>query len=267
MGAGHVFVRSIVEDEYAVKRWEPGGVDTQAALLALVARGHLGRRAAERKLALGVVPLADFASGRSPRSQWEIMDARFTLRAVPLTGGRLADWAVSQAGYDALEAAVRRTARVGDEVPAEATPRASGVVLETRTIYPVDPLVGRVVGGLDAGGVVAMSLVIYDRQPRPPTKHLTLQGIRDVFIHPLLEGVASLLGAGDLHGRSVLELRIGRVAGIVDIDDRGGRRDMPRQLALGGELSMPADESELESLADQWRDDLGRDAGYLRLRP
>jgi hypothetical protein len=194
------------------------------------------------------------------------MDARFTLRAVPLTGGRLAGWAVSQAGYDALAATVRHTAGVGDDVPVEVTPRASGVVLEARTVYPVEPLAGRVVGGLDAGGVVVMSLVIYDRQPRPTTKYLTLQGIGDVFIHPLLQGVASLLARGELHGRSLLELRIGRVSGTIDIDDEGGRRNMPRQFPLAGEVSMPADESELASLADEWRDDLGRDAGYLRLR-
>jgi hypothetical protein len=48
----------------------------------------------------------------------------------------------------------------------------------------------------------------------------------------------------------------------------GEQAVFPQDLPLGGEVSLPlaADVSEVDALADQWRDDLGRATGLETLR-
>jgi hypothetical protein len=96
---------------------------------------------------------------------------------------------------------------------------------------------------------------------------MTLNGFRDELIVPLLTAVCDMLTAAELFGRSVLQLDLSRLTQVATLDDDGRSAEPPR-LPLGGEITLPLepDKASLHGLADRWRDDVARAAGYHRFR-
>jgi hypothetical protein len=195
------------------------------------------------------------------------------LRAAPLTPDRLADWAVSKRAGDALVHAVwelTHDARIVEEP----TPAASGLIVRARTNGTVPPLIGLEPQGwsattvADAAGIVGAGIQYWVSTPPREQTTLTLMGLRDAVIVPLLRAVSSIIEAAEVYGRCLLELRVGYVADVLRLDDVGGHKPI-RAVPVGGEITFPLDpgSDELAALADRWRDDIGREAGYPTLRP
>jgi hypothetical protein len=276
IGNGQVFVRSVAEDRDLGRRYRAGGVETQAALLSLAERGRSGAEQARAKLDLQVAPLVPLKLGLAQFGTVRAANGVIALRAVPVTPGRLPDWAVSQSGYDALRETARSLARGGEPAP-EPEPgdmNASGLRVRAGSdnLLPPDVLPARdgvAIVAADAAGVVGASMQMGIWTPARETTRLTLNGIRNHFFMPLLEAVTSLLMAAEAFGRVLLELRIGSLEQVVTLDDTGGFKQIPPDLPLGAELTLPIDPDgdQLAAAADQWRSDAGRAAGYVTLRP
>jgi hypothetical protein len=123
--------------------------------------------------------------------------------------------------------------------------------------------------GVDAARVLVAEIVMGSSQPRGELTRLTLNGVRDGILGPLLRAVLDLLRAGELYGRTLLEVSIGQLNDVLELDDSGGHRHVPVGLPLGAELSLPLgdDSPEVSDVLEIWRADVGRSAGYLTLRP
>lgn len=275
MSNGQVFVRSVAMDRDLGRVYRPGGVETQAALLELADRGRIGVERAREKLIPDRAPYAAMQIGISPGHAASATNALVGLRAIPVTVGTFADWAVSKRGYIAVDQAARILSRRTDGYalnPPEL--HASGLSVSSRSENLMLPEVeptrdGVVTVATDAAGIVVAAIRFGVWTPsREPTR-LTLNGVRDAVFVPLLGAVCSVLDAAEAYGRVILELRIGRLEQVITVDDEGGFKTIPSNLPLGGELTLPLspDGIEIEQLANRWRADAGRAAGYMTLLP
>jgi hypothetical protein len=269
---GAVYVRGVAQD----RRYEARGVDTQAALIAIAARGATGVQRARERFEADRVPLAQ--GGLGIGSGWGILGierTRVALRAAPISAGRLDDWAVSRRGMESATGVVRQLTRRDDDAEPSLTPAASGLVaqMSTRDFVPIFDGADQThswnaTAVLDRSGVVGTSVLFGEWDPPRPTIRLTLNGLRDHIVRPLIDAVAQMLEEGELYGRSLLELRIGDLAPVVQLDDEGGLKPLPGNLPIGGEINLPLEgTAELDALADLWRAEIGRAAGYFTLRP
>jgi hypothetical protein len=77
-----------------------------------------------------------------------------------------------------------------------------------------------------------------------------------------------VLDDAEPYGRSELRITIRQMDQVAVPDDAGGPKPVPPDLPIGGEVSLPLapDRTEVQQLADQWRGDIGRAAGYHALR-
>jgi len=277
MRNGQVFVRSVAQDKDARKVYVAGGVETQAVLLDLADRGRTGIEHARQRLDPLLTPLARWGARietqRGAHPGWQVINACVGVRAVPVGGGaRFADWAVSQRALETVKAAARRLARGDDEHPLhDVTPHASGlmaIALSTRLLEGAPQGSGSVTVAADAAGVVSAGIGFGVIEPRPDPAVRTLNGFRDEVLLPLIEAAVTVLEEAEMYGRVLLELGVGRLEDVLILDDEGGRKQLG-PVPVGGELTLPVapDRSEVRALADRWRSDVGRAAGYLTLRP
>ena len=273
MGNGQVFVRSVAEDR---RVYRPGGVEAQTVLVDLVERGRRGDLRASDRLTDWDAPFLLGALGFVPRQAlgryvWNLPAGALGLRAAPVTGGRLEDWAVSALARDALEEAVRPLGQLGDAT-VEHILHISGLAARARG--PMQLLPGtaerHVIASVavDTAGILGASLIWGASSPPMEPIPVTLNGLRDALLVPLLTAVCSLLTDAELFGRSILRLNISSLDQVVEIDDAGQRTAVPGDLPIGSQISLPlsADAVELHRVADQWRGDIGRAAGFSELR-
>jgi hypothetical protein len=82
---------------------------------------------------------------------------------------------------------------------------------------------------------------------------------RDGIIGPLLHALVGILDGGELYGRSILELQIGRLAETVRMTEGGEEYLLTPHLRLWGDIALPVgpEGAEADTLADRWRDALG----------
>jgi hypothetical protein len=272
MSNGQVFVRSVAQDRNAGRVYRAGGVETQAVLLGLADRGRTGVEKARAKFDPNVAPLAAMSVGISSGYSAGI-DARVGLRAIPVTGVRLADWSVSHAARVALENAAVALAGHPHRDAFDLRPYASGLVLTARSTTLLGKLRTGAANGVirvatDAVGVVSASITYGVYDPPEPVTYLTLNGVRDLVIRPLIEAVVSMLEAAEALGRTLLELRFSRLEPAIGLDN-GERSNIPSNTVVGGELALPQerDGSDITALAERWRAEVGRAAGYPTLLP
>jgi hypothetical protein len=273
MGNGQVFVRSVAQDRVAHRIYKAQGIETQVALLALADRGRSGADRAKAKLNPERAPLAAAHVGLSSAFMATSERGLIGVRAVPVTGDRLADWGVSAGAAGALGTAARKLARREDTLPLDdPVPHASGLTVSARSEDLLGVTTEKRDGiarvGTDTAGLVVGAFQFSVWEPKRPTTHLTLDGMRDLVLRPLLESILGVLNTGELYGRVLLELRVGALDEVIQLDDAGGQKAVPRRLPVGGELALPlsSGSAELDGLLDQWRSDVGRAAGYLTLR-
>ena len=276
MGNGQVFVRSVAEDRDLVRRYRPGGVETQAVLLELADRGRNGVERARAKLEPARAPLAASQIGTSSlRAGVHARDALVGIRAIPVTSGRFFDWAVSQRGHAALERATRALASRSDGVALDPVQlHASGLSVSARSdslLMDSDGVAkdGVVTIATDAAGLVVASIQFSVWDPPRETMRLTLDGLRELVFVPLLRAACSVLDDAEAYGRAILELRIGRLEPVITLEEDGLFKAIPPDLPLGAEVTLPlsTDEHEIGDIANRWRADAGRAAGYMTLLP
>jgi hypothetical protein len=248
-------------------------VETQLVLRRLAERGRDAISDAQAKLA--TTPLIAGAIGMT--SEWGIprtAAGHIALRAVPLVGDRLSDIAVSRAGRELLDEAVRELAAYHGDAKPTLLPRASGLISELRQASPLIPggveVLRTAVAAADAAGVIAVALRFHETVSLDPrtTPELSLDQARDAIIAPLLKSAVGILSSAELFGRSILELRFGDLVAMIRLRGDPDPVDFPMNLPVGGEISLPVvpDGDLLDALADQWRDDLGRQIGLETLR-
>ena len=271
MGNGQVLVRSVAQDTNAARVYRPGGIETQSVLLALVERGRHGIAEAEQKVNGPWPPFFAPCSVGMKRSMSDLLveGPRLIVRAAPVTSATLADWAVSQAGKDALFDVLRRLAGVGQDVSPELRTDATGLAATQRTTggSPETPTPewGTVAAAVDAAGVIAVSRTFGVSEPRGPVLEWTLNELRDRVVGPVLTATAALLQASESCGRSVMRLDVGYISHAVTLLSDGPARSVP-SMQLSGQLTLPAGAGEIAALAARWIDDLGRSAGFETLR-
>jgi hypothetical protein len=286
---GRGVVRSVAEVRNQTQVYRPGGVDTQIVLRQLAERGRQATRDAHDRLdttwsiqqAIGITD-----DGTGPR-----MAQNVAVRAVPLVGDRLEDLAVSTAGRELLDEALRELAQLDQGANTTLRPSASGLVCEiepgSHLLDGVPPIARTAITAADAAGVVAVAFRFHIQRPSQPPR-ITLDGFRQGIIGPLLRAAVRILDRAELYGRSILELQIGDLSfalahdpgkpvpdtsaelasdGVLDLTV-AAEGHFPR-VALGGEVSLPLpdDAPDVNALADQWRDDVGRAIGLETLRP
>jgi hypothetical protein len=276
MRNGQVFLRSVAEDRQGQKVYRPGGVETQALLLALADRGRDGLREARQKLHdPGSAVLASRAAGfrNATWSDWVVAAGAVGIRAVPVTADRMADRAVSASARGALERSLRKLARGDEDHPVDdPQPHALGLTVTARSDDLLDSEErgsGSLAIATDTAGVVGASMRLGGQTdpPRPPVR-LTLNGVRDLLLAPLLRVITDVLEDGEFYGRVLLELRPGDVQHVVTFDDSDGIKPV-LAIPVRGELTLPLDPAgaEIAALAQRWCDDLARSAVFLTLRP
>lgn len=277
---GAVFLREVAKDRNAAKagRFEARPVTAQGVLQELFLRAEVARQRADALLQEPhLTPVIARACGLQLIGRhWSSSEGGATIRAVPLMRQQMADWAVSHRGHAALTNALAGLVGSGGFVPTQPEPAASGLLLQgTGSFRFPGPIPLREVGAVaaaDAAGIVVMKVRWGQVTPAPPTEPLTLQYFRDGLIAPLLEQTVSLLEGGEFFGRVLLRLELDRLGDIAQLIEADEIRLPPGALPVAGELALPGaletrnGSSPVDQLADQWRDDLGRAAGYVRLR-
>jgi hypothetical protein len=274
MGNGQVFVRSVAEDRDQTRVYRPGGVETQSVLVQLANRGQSGSAKAKDLLRPDRAPLAAQIAGMSS-SHAAVNDVGVvSVRAVPLTGDRLADWAISARALEVLEPAARRLACRTDDTPiGPPTPYASGISIRAQSsnLLPGqhDRRSGAAVVGTDAAGLICAAITLDPTLEREDPVLLSLDGFRDLLVSPLLHAVCNILEGAEMYGRVLLQLNVGNTRNVLLILEAEGPKKPPPAFPAGGTLSLPLEPGrhELQALAEDWRSDFGRAMGYATYRP
>jgi hypothetical protein len=275
MGNGQVFIRSVAEDEDRRRVYRAGGVETQAVLLEMVERGRRGIARARERLREWDGPFAIRQMGyvSAGGQAWRTPPGGILVRAAPVTGSRLEEWSISEPATRALASTVQAMLRIVTGAEAELLLHVSGLaarvagevaLMGADGVSPRRPVATAVA---DAAGIVGVAMSWGNSMPPGDPVRMTLNGFRDQMLLPVLDGLCELLTAAELHGRSFVQLSIGNLQQIAEIDDAGGIKQVP-QLSLGEVISLPLepDRATVRLLAQQWCDDVGRAAGYRRFR-
>ena len=111
----------------------------------------------------------------------------------------------------------------------------------------------------DSGGVVGAAL----RRSVGKTDQVVLpiSSMLDEQIRPLARVVTDLLVAAEAYGRALLDFWVITPSEVVADDDQERRVEF---LHAAGELSIPADQAEVEALAASWYRELQRTLGIVR---
>jgi hypothetical protein len=262
-GTGAVYVRSS-------KGKEP--VNDHRTLLAIAQKGEQAEAlASERMRTLPSVAEA-LTTGE------EDLEIVFTARAAPVTMNPAAsDWVLTRAGEHAVVESADRLLpgppppqpgslqigrREGPVVlpfgrAVSATVRQSGLFQEARTAVVV----------ADSGGVFAAQLRTGPEsapQQREDVEHSFLvDAIFESDLRPLARCFADLLASGEVYGRALLNLTIAMPPATSIYQAR--RMTPPTEpLFSSGELTIPADQDEVDALAEYWDRELHRQLGVAR---
>jgi hypothetical protein len=111
---------------------------------------------------------------------------------------------------------------------------------------------------VDAGGVIAIRFEF----PRRELTTVHPSSTASNELTALLDALARLLRNLDAYGRCVCELILRGYASVAVTESRYGTGAIPDEsLRMGGELSIPPDDGEINQQADWWGKEIGRAAG------
>lgn len=257
-GDGCVYVRT-------TKGKEP--VDDHRTLLELARRGdEAGRHARER---LNNLPLATQAVGAPVNLAYWLKGHRardqdvysVLALAAPLTvTPQFADWPISRRAADWLRSATERmlpdTAAAFHAPETRVEPEARGVVV-TRLIQHPRTRFDRDEAVLvaDSGGVVAGRL----RRGKSGREVLALEALRMEDFEPLVAALADALKEAEAYGRSVWHVFVLLPDDVSVMDQRRAPESVTH---IGGELTVPADDEEVATLARRLMREYARGAGF-----
>lgn len=256
-GTGAVYLRSS-------KGKEP--VDDHRTLLEL-ARG--GDEAEERaRLRLAELPSVGFAlrppDFRPPGVAFgDATEVRYIVRAAPLTvTPALSDWPLTRRAADALAAVADELLPAhrmpfGREAP-WVEPFGRGVVVRGSQ----ETGIGRadsVTLVADSGGVVGVAL---GRGAHGDHPMLLIGAMLEDELAPLASALARLLEGAEAYGRAAVDLWLIMPRGANVREQQVS--EVPRELRVARELTVPADEDEVGALALLWHRELQRSAGIVK---
>jgi hypothetical protein len=111
---------------------------------------------------------------------------------------------------------------------------------------------------VDAGGVVAIRF----EWPKRANTTVHPSSLASAELTTLLDATARLLAELDACGRSLCQLLLRGYGDVSVTESRYGTGGIPDEsLGMGGELSIPPDEGEVDQQADWWGKEVGRAAG------
>lgn len=253
-GTGAVYVRSAAGKE---------PIDDHRTLLELARRGEEAEDRARKRLAeLPAIRnlLRPPDAGMDDMSTTEV---RFIVRAAPLTvTPTLTEWPLTRAASEWCQTFA------DGFLPSHSPPY---------TRYgPTSEPYGRAVAArvrqdqgsgqqhavltvADSGGVVGIEIRRGAAQGDAPA--LMISTTLDGELRPALVGLVDALTRAEAFGRAVADVWIIQAIGG---QLHGGMRTAPRLLHAAGELSIPAEPSEVEALASSWQRELEREVGLER---
>jgi hypothetical protein len=254
-GTGAVYVRSS-------KGKEP--VDDHQTLLSLARRGEDAQREALDRLELllvrQVLRTPDVESPATARS------IRYIVRAAPLTvTPALTAWPLTRGAAEAcVEIADRLVPPLASVGPPrrrrgpEIRPRGRAVVvtISQRTEMSEEDSASVVA---DSGGVFGIERrrgVASERRPA-----VLLNALLDEEIRPLVTEIATLLATAEAIGRVVLDMWIAMPPRTTILPVEA---NPPLALHVSGELVIPAQPDEIESLAQAWHREIQREIGIVK---
>jgi hypothetical protein len=253
-GTGAVYVRSS-------KGKEP--VDDHRTLLDLARRGEDAERAARARLReLPVVGQMLRAPDMGYALTPEGAEVRFIVRAAPLTvTPALRQWPLTRRAAKSCEHFADTLVPRFDPAIARRRPQIEtfgrAVAARLSAQHPA-PRTATVVA--DSGGVVGIVKTYSSQDGRPPT--ILVNALLDDEIKPLLATLADLLYEAEAFGRVAVDLWIQRPHKS-DVREQV-RESVPVGLHVAGELTIPAEDSEVNALAHAWHRELQREFGIVK---
>lgn len=260
-GSGAVYVRSS-------KGKEP--VDDHRTLLAIAQKGEQAEAQARERIA--TLPAVAQAIGRKQ----EDIEVVFTARAAPVTMNPAAsDWVLTRAGAEAVTASVEtlqpgppplthaNTMSLGSRQGPDLLPfgRAIAARVQQRMIlhgYRIATVIA------DSGGVFGAQFRVGpakgDEADGVP---VLLNGILDSDLRPLARCLAELLKAAEAYGRALVDLTL-MLPSTTTLYEAGFSKPPKDPLFTSGQLTIPADDDEVDALATYWHRELQRQLGIVK---
>ena len=259
-GTGAVYVRSS-------KGKEP--VDDHRTLLELARRGEEAEARARRRL----VELSAVGYALRP-PDWrppgvifaDEVDVRYIARAAPLTvTPALSEWPLTRRAADSLVATADvllpppQPRRMPFERQAPViTPFARGAVVTAAQQTGIERP-DSVTLVADSGGVLGVAVARGVAGDHPV---VLLQAMLEDELKAIARAVADLLRQAEAYGRVAVDLWM-LLPSNASVHEQQ-IADVPRELCVGRELTVPADEDDVEALALSWHRELQRAMGIVK---
>jgi schlafen family protein len=272
LSSGAIYVRGVAQDRRSDPIYRPTPIENQHALRALVERGSASKARVNGLLKpQETLPLANdgiglqfthAGGGLIPIS----MEPLITARLAPHTlTARYVGWARSAGALDIAKDALGKLA--GDN-RIETNPHSQGFWLLARTASKHAPtteggvnLAGPARMSVDAVGLVGASTAFARRNTDDWCEPLTLRGFADRYIAPLVSAPAITLERGAMLGRVTCHLWFQRIGDLMRIEDESRMMNDPGQVPFEGEITLPAEDGEIDRLAAEAARAYGRQGG------
>lgn len=260
LGTGAVYVRT-TDGKQPIK--------DAATLLRLAERGREAeRRAQERIEQPGLMPLLSevFSPMRYPRIGDDLIPEvaeSYAIRAIPVSiDPQFADRVLSPRGHEQSDRHSQELQRPFEQHPhsQSRTPiiRRRGYIFEGHARGGGHPHLFRWV--TDAGGGVGVRVQTW-QQDAPGA--VFADSLRERYFKPILTALARDLADKEAYGRCLLEVKIDGLFDSTFHDEAHSPGLVSEShIQLGGELVIPAEESEIDSQAHAWTAELARAAGH-----
>jgi hypothetical protein len=269
---GAIYVRGVAQDQCRDPIYRPAPVENQQALRNLVERGEQSSARVDELLRPQPnLPLANLGLGlqfeRHPEGVIPSGDMPLIVaRLAPHTlTGRFVGWARS---HQAVQAAQTAIAELSGQEHSEVIPHGQGVALAGAWAPDKAPRTehGRFIGGpirmtVDAAGIVGASLGFQQLDNPEMTWPLTLEVFAQRYVAPALSAPASVLRKGSILGRVSCHVWFWTMGGILRIEHDGITVRPRAQVPFGGEITLPAEDGEIDRLAAEAARTFGRKGG------
>ncbi len=255
-GTGAIYVRTS-------KGKEPVPVDDHRLILEMARRGREAEDAARRRLAESPAVATVFAAPDTGLSR-PAEGVEVIARGGPVTvTPAFNEWALTRQAADqcsAVAADLLPQANLQGLMLARQESRitfgrASGARVAQKQVDGEDMAMALV----DSAGVVAAGIKREPDEGETPLLH-----INDVFereLLPLSRSLAGLLVAGEAIGRAVIDVWVLLADGGRVLGSPGGELLAERPFRVAREITIPADEDEVEAVAREWHRELQREVG------
>lgn len=276
MGTGTVWVREVAgtakaeppqtipQGREARRRYREEEIRSRAQLLELTNRGRTAERRVEELVntarVTGAVASVGFHFEEHPdvRPVSNNGGALFLARLAPYSlSPRFRPWATT---HNASAAVIRAAERAADRHGLTGTwvdPHPTGASIRVPIEHPphrprdrptVDPVRGEARVSIDGIGVASAALWLEAPDPRFVERY-TAQQVADDFILPTLRAASEVLREGEFVGRCRCQVDLIGVQEVLFVENQGDHNRGHPWVPLTADVTLPADEEELELVA------------------